>query len=362
MRMARNMRPNRPPLLPWDPQGASGPLASHAMPDISAECPLIVGVSPTFREVMRLAELYAPETDPISLWGETGVGKGLLARWIHHRSARPGTFVHVRAGDLVENLYQARLFGSVRGAFTGADSDRPGAFELANNGTLFADDLERWCRGARDAMLAPVDEHTVLPVGAQRHLRVAVRLIVASHRSLDDLVLGGVIEEDFRFRFGDFGIYIPPLRERPADILSAAYAFLDQRRLSRPRMSPSGFDGPVHERLLSFSWPGNVRQVRNAVRIACAHAAGNEHIRLEHLPPYLRQPPVLTRRQVVEIRRYVVEWADAHTGGDRRAAAGLIGLHPNSIDNYRKRVARVAASQDLGRSAGIRPPDRLHIT
>ncbi|HYU00999.1 MAG TPA: sigma 54-interacting transcriptional regulator [Gemmatimonadales bacterium] len=299
--------------------------------------PLIVGCSPLLQRVLELAVLYAPIDEPVLLLGPTGVGKGLVAKLMHEASGRPGEFVAVSGGQLVESLLHSQLFGHEKGAYTGADRRVAGAFERARGGTLLVDELQLIPQSAQGALLQPTGEGQLLRLGAERDTKVTARLLFASNRPLDELEAEGRLMPDLRYRLYDFVIEIPPLVERRVDIVVLAYHFLDRTRAAAPERTPAMFHPEAIDRLLEFDWPGNVRQLKGAVAYACVHAAGEEQISTRHLPAYLAAGPCRQPLLDVTDRSQLTQWAFERAGGDRRAAARLLGVHPNTIDYRRKR-------------------------
>lgn len=304
----------------------------------------IIGHSPALRHALDLATRYARIPDAVLLLGETGVGKGLVARLMHALSGRSGEFVGMSGGQLVDSLLHSQLFGHVKGAFTGAERAVAGAFERARGGTALLDELQLWPLAAQSAVLQAVDEGLMLRLGAERYMQVPCRLLFASNRPLDELESEGRLLKDLRYRIGDFTVEIPPLRERRVDVAALAYFFLDQRRLAAGAAAgiPVLFEASALHRLVTFDWPGNARQLKGAVAYAFVHAAweaeGNGAGRIEdrHLPPYLSAGP--RRMMDAATRAEVTEWALERVGGERRAAAAMLGVHPNTIDNRRKRI------------------------
>jgi DNA-binding NtrC family response regulator len=296
---------------------------------------LYIGQSDAVQQVLELARLYAALPGPLLLLGQSGVGKGQLARLLHRLSGRVGDYVVVTGGQLVDTLFQTQLFGSRKGAFTGADRDAPGAFERAHEGTLFLDELPLWSRAAQSAVLRAVDERVILPVGARGELPITCGLVFASNRPLDAMVEEGILLPDLRHRIGDLVIDIAPLTQRRGDIAVLAYHFLDTAPAVSAQRKPVCFSPEALARLLSFDWPGNVRQLERAVAFACVHSRGAEHIEVAHLPPYLRVgPAVVFRNFDSDLRKNLVAWAIAHARGKRRAAAKILGVHPNTVDYH----------------------------
>jgi DNA-binding NtrC family response regulator len=298
----------------------------------------MLGSSAEMARTVALARLYAPLPRPLVLVGPTGVGKGLLARFIHAESGRPGPFVVLAGGELAETLYPDELRGHAVGAFTGASHPFPGAFERAHAGTLFADELPLWPLGAQKAILRMVDEGAVTRLGAEREVRVSGRVIFAANRHPDVLVRAAVLLPDLRYRMREFVIEVPPLAGRGADIAELAYHFLDRARAEFRCRGPTIFDPAAFERLVSYAWPGNVRELAGVVEwgVVQAAARGSERLALVHLPNRLRQSERRSVSLSVDTRRALSRWAFERAGHNRRQAALLLGVHPNTIDQHRR--------------------------
>ena len=313
---------------------------------------LFLGSSGSVGEVLDLAVLYASLPGPLLLLGPTGVGKGLLAKVIHRLSVRSGDLVIRTGGQLVDSLFQAQLFGTRRGAFTGADRDLPGAFELANNGTLFLDELPLWSQAAQSAVLRVVDERLLLPLGGRSEIGVNCGLVFASNRPLDDLMSESRILPDLRYRIKDFVIEILPLAMRREDIAVLAYHFLDATRKRASQQGPEWFSAEVLTRLLTYQWPGNVRQLEGAVAFSIVHARGAQRIELAHLPPYLRCGSDVSFADLdAGLRRVLVEWALARSQGSRRRCADLLGVHQNTVDYHRRKLGQLRLGGNTRQSA-----------
>ena len=274
-----------------------------------------------------------PNPEPVLLLGPTGVGKEFVARWMHEASGRPGAFVPVSGGELVDGVFPTQLFGHVDGAYTGAGRGAPGAFEHADRGTLLIDELQLWPSAPQAAVLRAVGERDVQRLRGQRRIAATCAFLFASSVPLDQLVAEDRLLLDLRHRIGYFVIQIPALMERKVDILVLANHFLEQRLDGRPNQVALQFDPEATERLLTYQWPGNVREVERVVAYADVHADGADRVGLEHLPPPIRQAPVeqVDAAMRAEVAQWMLEWQ-----GSRRKAAALLGVHPHTLD-YRLR-------------------------
>ncbi len=248
----------------------------------------ILGSSPALSSVLSRAERVAPTTLPVLILGESGTGKESLARAIHEASGRKGAYVVVDLAAMNENIVESELFGHVRGAFTGADRDRQGAFRAADRGTLFLDEFGNVPPKVQAKLLRALQEHLVQPVGDDRSFRVDVRILAATNADLEDLVQRGHFREDLVRRVEAVTLRLPPLRERTEDMFSLAQIFLTRERQGRSVPTI----GSAAERLLrDHDWPGNIRELSNVMAHAAAFA--DEVVEPEHLgalAPSSRRP------------------------------------------------------------------------
>ncbi len=225
----------------------------------------IIGESPVIRQVLEMARMVAPTDSTVLITGESGTGKGLLARKIHELSPRAnGPFVAVDCGTLVPTLFESELFGHVKGAFTGASTHKIGKFELANGGTLFFDEIGNISVDIQAKLLKAVEEKEISPVGSHRVTKVDVRIIAATNKNLEEEIKKGTFRNDLFYRLNVVSIHIPPLRERKEDIPLLARYFL-QNFARKHHKKILGFEKEVLDRLKSYPWPGNVRELENTI-------------------------------------------------------------------------------------------------
>jgi DNA-binding NtrC family response regulator len=254
----------------------------------------IVGASPKMQRIFRLVTKVAPTDSSVLLLGESGTGKELIARSIHLQSRRAaGPFVAVNVGALPEALVESELFGSVRGAFTGAAGDREGLVESADAGTLFLDEIGDMPPASQVKLLRTLESSELRRLG-DNHLRVVdIRVIAATHRDLLAESEAGRFRHDLYYRLNVVQIELPPLRERREDVGLLASYFLDRaaRKNGRPAMR---FSPEVEALLERYDWPGNVRELENAIEHAAAVTEGAV-VRPEDLPTAVRSPRMLTR-------------------------------------------------------------------
>lgn len=267
-------------LQPTRGGGAAGNAARELDVDLVGHSPSIIGV-------MKTVARTAPSQASVLIFGETGTGKELVARTVHRYSERASArFVAVNCSALAEGLLESELFGHVRGAFTGAQSSRPGLFREADHGTLLLDEIGDISAALQSKLLRVLQEQEIVPVGAETPIRVDVRIIAATHRDLAALVKEGRFREDLYYRLNVVTITLPPLRERRQDIPLLIDNLL--RRLSTKHdRGPVAVDPEAQRALLAYDWPGNVRELHNVLERALV-LASQDVIGPEHLPPEVR--------------------------------------------------------------------------
>jgi len=243
----------------------------------------LVGTSPKIESVINMVQKVAPTDSTVLVYGESGTGKELIARAIHANSMRKDqVFFAVDCGTLSDNLLESELFGHAKGAFTGAHRDKDGIFKLAHGGTVFLDEISNVSTEVQGKLLRFLENREFLPLGDNKAQSVDVRLIFATNRDLKEMVAEGSFREDFYYRIFVYPISIPPLRERKTDILPIAYHFLKQFNENIGK-NIKGFEGEAIHRLTEYDWPGNVRQLRNAIERAVI-LCEKEQISLGELP------------------------------------------------------------------------------
>jgi transcriptional regulator with GAF, ATPase, and Fis domain len=224
----------------------------------------------------------------VVLQGETGTGKEIVASAVHRLSHRSGTFLPVNCGGIPETLIESELFGSRKGAFSGADKDRPGLVRSADHGTLFLDEIGELSPSAQASLLRVLQDGEILPIGATQPIRVDVRVLAATNRDLDELVARDKFREDLLARISGFMVWLPPLRERREDLGILIGALL-QRQVD-DRVSKISFSCDAARALLLYDWPLNVRELEKCLA-ASVVLSGMGRIELEHLPVRIRTPP-----------------------------------------------------------------------
>ncbi len=306
----------------------------------------LVGTSPSMRTLFDLMERVAEADVPVLLSGETGTGKGLVARALHALGRRSaGPFVTVNCAALPENLLESELFGHVKGAFTGAIAPRTGLFEEAHGGTLFLDEIGEMDIALQAKLLDVLESGEVRAVGANKQRAVDVRVIAASNRNLRELASGHRFREDLLFRLDVIRLELPALRERLEDLPLLVEHFFQAAKSRHPRSPVEAFSVAAHARLAQHRWPGNVRELENAVERTVLLGRGAEVQPVElHLEEASEaagalefRGPVLPLRQ---LQRHYASWALHQQGGRRLATADALGVD-------RKTLAKLLDDEDV---------------
>jgi len=311
------------------------------------------------RELIEVVETVAPTNATILIEGETGTGKELVARAIHHNSPRRAhRFVALNCSAIPETLLEAELFGHVRGAFTGAVGDRQGRFEQAHKGTILLDEVGTMSPSLQAKLLRVLQEREFERVGQSQPVKVDVRVIAATNSDLGRMVREGTFREDLYYRLNVIQVRLPPLRERREDIPLLVQHFLE--RLGREQVPPRldvAMSQEAMRLLMGYSWPGNVRQLENVVERALAMSPGHTQIDPQALPPELRQEPgsqeawsaVLPEggadfdALIADTERSLIGAALSRTQGNKRQAADLLKLNRTTLVEKMKRLGMTAS-------------------
>jgi DNA-binding NtrC family response regulator len=284
--------------------------------------------SPVMRRLLARAAALARASAPVVLQGETGTGKEVLARVLHASSRRASKpFVAVNCAALPGDLLESELFGHVRGAFTGASSDKPGLFEEAEGGTLLLDEVAELPLALQAKLLRALQDGEVRRVGSNRAHRADVRILAATHRNLREQVGRAAFREDLFYRLNVFSLTLPPLRERKEDILPIALQLLELEE------GPArGFTREAERALLAYGWPGNIRELSNAVRHGAALSQG-PGVTAADLPDDVRRPRAASpsMRPLAEVEREHVLAVLDGCGGNQAEAARVLGLARNTL-------------------------------
>ncbi len=294
----------------------------------------MVGASPAMQKVYKVAAQIAPARATVLITGESGTGKGELARAIHAKGPRATkAFVALHCAALAETLLESELFGHEKGSFTGADRRRVGRFEQANGGTLFLDEIGDIPLSIQVKLLRVLQERTFERVGGNEPVKVDVRLIAATNKDLSAEVEAGRFREDLYYRLNVVHVAMPPLRVRENDVLTLARHFLD--RFSKENEKPlEGFSDRAQAKLLAHRWPGNVRELENAIERATVLAEGSV-IDEDDLPIEVaaagRQGIQIPGSTMAEIERHAIEATLDAVGGSTARAAEMLDLSIRTI-------------------------------
>ncbi len=318
---------------------------SSALERLSARsATLLLGDSAAMKEATALAGTVAGRDTTVLLLGETGTGKGLLARRIHELSPRAAApLVELNCAGLNRELTESELFGHEKGAFTGAVEKKLGLFEVADGGTLVLDEIGEMDASIQAKLLQVLEARRFRRVGGTIENEVDVRVIAATHRDLESEAKSGRFRQDLLFRLNVFSITLPPLRDRRDDIVPLALYFLHQ--FGRPGIREGALSDATASRLTAYDWPGNVRELRNVMERATILCPADQPIRPQHLPPFAVAgappppaaapgtdgAPLPTLRDAEH--RLIVQTLAAH-GGNIRASARALGISRGTL--YRK--------------------------
>jgi two-component system, NtrC family, response regulator AtoC len=302
----------------------------------------IIANSPAMRRALEIAAKVARHPSPVLVTGESGTGKELIARLIHDESDRAdATFVPVNCGAIPDNLLESELFGYVRGAFSGADRDKPGLFEVASGGTVFLDEIGDMPATLQVKILRVLQEGEIRRLGDTRSRDVDVRLVAATNKDLEEEIRAGNFRRDLFYRIAVVPIHLVPLRQRKDEVPVLVRHFIGQynRKL---RMDIKGIDPEALRLLLDYPWPGNVRELENTIERAMV-LSENPRITLEDLPDQIRSPiPALDGNDLPDdelsvkkhgeaLEKRLIRLALTRTGGNKTRAAELLELSSRAL-------------------------------
>lgn len=301
--------------------------------------PNIISVSERMQDVIKTCLKVAKSKATVLLRGESGTGKELLAKAIHYESPRmKGPFIAVNCAAIPENLLEAELFGYEKGAFTGAVVSKPGKFELADKGTLFLDEIGDLSISLQAKLLRILQEQSFERLGGTKTIKVDVRIIAATNRNLEDMVKKGLFREDLYWRLNVVPLFLPPLRERKEDIPVLVDYFL--KRFNKEYGKKVSFNSKALERLISYPWPGNIRELENTIeRIVLL--AEKDNLSESDLPMFITIDvrPNLVKRpldnsladELKEIEKTRIEEALRRSNYNQAEAARILGITPRQI-------------------------------
>lgn len=293
--------------------------------------------SPAMRSVLHIIHRVAASDVPVLITGESGTGKEVIADLIHASSQRSkGPFIKINCAALPRELIESELFGSVKGAFTGAQGDREGLFRQAGGGTLFLDELSEMPIDTQSKLLRVLQEKEVRPVGGRTSHKIDCRILAATNRRTDEAIQSGRLREDLYYRLSAIRISLPPLRERRADILPLARLFLKQFAAEADRGSLC-FTAAAEKCLLNHPWPGNVRQLQNEVQRATLLSEASELDVLDlsiHEPLAASEPPPSNPSLLSTMERNAIIEVLEKSNGNKKAAARSLGIGRQTL--YKK--------------------------
>jgi DNA-binding NtrC family response regulator len=291
------------------------------------------------QKVYKLIEKVSQHNYSVLILGESGTGKELVARSIHYMGSRhEKPFVPVDCSSLVPTLIESELFGHVKGAFTGAQHHKQGLLEVAGEGTLFLDEIGDLPFDLQAKLLRALQEREIKPIGSNERVQLHARVIAATNRDLESSIRGGTFRQDLYFRLNVVQIKLPPLRERRGDIPLLVTALLEKH--SDLECPGRWFSDDAMRRLMAYDWPGNVRELENVVERALALGPG-AILQFQDLPTNLQyaspERPAAEENELVPLEimeKRAIFRALAETGGDKLAAARLLGIGKTTL--YRK--------------------------
>lgn len=301
----------------------------------------VMGESPQIKQVLKQVKIIAPTNMTVILQGESGTGKELIAQMIHQNSLRKDKpFVAIDCGAIPETLTESELFGYERGAFTGAEAQKEGKFEQANEGTLLLDEVTNLPEGAQVKLLRVIQERRLQHLGGKKDIKVDVRIIVATNTNLFETTRAGKFRDDLFHRLNEFHLPLPALRERKEDIPILAKHFLGEASQELNK-KVQGLSGKTMKFLLDYHWPGNVRELKNVIRrallLAESNEIGPEHLSLNNtsLPKNLQFQQDLdkgislheiTKGATKQIEQDIIKQSLAKAGGNKTKAAKILKI------------------------------------
>ena len=291
----------------------------------------MIGKSAELNRVRALIEKAAPSKANVLITGESGVGKELVAKSIHDQSSRKDKpFVIVHCAALSETLLESELFGYEKGAFTGAEAQHKGRFEVADGGTIFLDEIGEINQATQIKLLRVIQEKAFERVGGTQRINVDVRIVAATNRNLEDEVKNGRFREDLFYRLNVVRIPLPPLRERKDDIPLLLHAFLREFNIENEK-NIAGFDNRAKAAIMKYSWPGNIRELRNCVESAVVMCTGDE-IKIDDLPASVREKgeektiSIPIGMSLDEAELVIIQENLAACNGNKTKCAELLGI------------------------------------
>lgn len=323
--------------LPPDPE-----LIAAVLEAVSQDNDDLIFKDPRMQRVLKLAEQVAPSDASVMITGESGTGKEVMARFIHKKSKRKDKpFISVNCAAIPENLLESELFGHEKGAFTGAVARRLGKFEEANGGTLLLDEISEMDPRLQAKLLRAIQEREIDRVGGSQPVKVDIRLLATSNRDLPQAVKNGEFREDLYFRLNVISVELPPLRERPQDVITLAEHFVekysDANGIQNRKISEEGIRA-----IMAHTWPGNVRELENTMHRAVLLAQGDavttdDIFGMTSVNPQTTQASLSTEgligKTVEQVERELIIGTLDHCLGNRTQAAKILGISIRTLRN-----------------------------
>ena len=320
---------------PIDHKKVSGNTESKGNADVPK---YLEGESEASRKLYNFVSLVAPTPMSVLILGASGTGKEYVARRIHELSQRAGKpFFALDCGAIPKDVAASEFFGHVKGAFTGADQDKKGAFEMANGGTLFLDEMGNLNYEVQVQLLRALQERKIRPLGSNKEIDIDIRLVCATNENLAQRVAEGNFREDLYHRINEFTIYMPELKDRGTDLFLFADLFIKHANKELNR-NVEGLDGKAKERIASYNWPGNLRELNNVMKRATLLATGRYigvtelEQSMAHIQP---QAPTTLHDEETELQR--IEAALKAAGGNKSKAAQLLAVDRKTLYNKMKK-------------------------
>lgn len=307
----------------------------------------VIGQSEAMVKVYQMVEKVAPRDATVLIRGESGTGKELIAQAIHQQSPRAeGPFIAVNCAALPETLLESELFGHEKGAFTGAEKQKLGRFELAVGGTIFLDEIGDISPATQVKLLRVLQSREIMRLGGEKTITVDVRTIAATNKNLEELMARGIFREDLYYRLNVFPINLPPLRERKEDIPDLVMHFLKKNQQTMDKIQPAAMRA-----LMNYQWPGNIRELENIIERLII-LAGDEPISLDLLPPQFRGEPTGASSSALnlkipdqglsidDVEKELIQRALQKAGGNKSKAAKLLGITRRKLYSMVNRLNR----------------------
>ncbi len=306
--------------------------------EINRDQKFIIGSSPQLMNILNIVKKVAKTDANVLITGENGTGKELFAHEIHRLSNRSQeVMVSVDMGAITETLFESELFGHVKGAFTDARENRPGKFEIADKGSLFLDEIGNLLFHLQAKLLAAIQNRKISRVGSNQMIPVDIRLICATNKNLEGMVQEGLFREDLLYRINTIQIEVPPLRERGNDVLVLANFFLEKyaAKYNKPHLK---LNQQAQDKLLKYSWPGNIRELQHTIEKAVILSEGNILVAEDFfIRPVLSEASIQTELTLEEMEKRMITLAIGKNNGNLSAAADQLGITRQTLYNKMKK-------------------------